>query len=553
MGLGSGKILQMALRSFSVLIAALTFLAAPRGWALECEEVSPPPLPSKVDASWEDATGTATQEREILTGMFSRMNRCVAVAKGMMKSNLAKAQALETQSKERQTLQGQQRAATADSSQLDAAGLAAKNQEMSAGLDQDIANRVPIQNSLDESRVPLDKARQWEAAISQRLDKLQGLHDRTQKSFLDPAWAAHKSAAAQSGTFQGMADWAMQNTGTSWNYPGVYSGENQPTLELSHKRINAVQTQNNNLQTEITNKRENLARNGKDDRAGFAKLMDTDYRSVLGGHADAAAIEEAGNAKGELDAAYNESASLSRYASVMNADALDAKAELAKVGATGVALSTPDSANVSPAPTSSGGGGGGKSGGGGGGGGASPAAAAAPTTAAAPSPTPSFQKKSSMPGWVLPVGALVVGGVGGYLVGKSAAKSSDSSSGTKSSTSGSATGSSSGESASAKTTSSGSSAATTSTSTSTEKPVTQATAEVQTAQQVPAETPVQTATVTNDTRRISVSSSASTKKSWKGLQCPEAVPVESYNPVVINTNKAMTDLRNQCLAEGGRP
>ena len=184
------------------------------------------------------------------------------------------------------------------------------------------------------------------------------------------------------------------------------------------------------------------------------------------------------------------------------------------------------------------------------------ATAAAPAAAPAASPTPSFQKKSSMPGWVLPVAALAVGGVGGYLVGKSAAKSSsDSSSGTKStaSSSGSDTKSSSGESASTTASASGSSDTKTTASAAVAQPATQETQQIAAVEVVPQVTPVQEVSTTNDTRRVTASSSGSAKKSWKGLKCPEVTPVESYNPVVLNSSKAMTDLRNQCLAEGGRP
>lgn len=197
----------------------------------------------------------------------------------------------------------------------------------------------------------------------------------------------------------------------------------------------------------------------------------------------------------------------------------------------------PEAANVSPAPAAP-----------------APSPAAPAAVAAAPSPTPSFQKKSSMPGWVLPAAALVAGGVGGYLVGKSAAKSSSdkSSASQKSTSSGeSAQASSSGESAAAAGTASEASAPQTAVSATPAEPATQEVEQVQATQ--PAATPVQTVTPTNDTRRVSVSSTGSAKKSWKGLKCPEVTPVESYNPVVINSNKAMTDLRNQCLADGGRP
>jgi hypothetical protein len=558
----------MALRRSSVFLAAMTFLMAPRVWADGCPNVSSPAMPGRVDARWPggESTNTSEDERKILTQMISDMRTCVETSKSSMQASLAKAQALETQIKERQALEVQKDETFVGPLQTDAAGLTSHAQQKIAGIDQDIAAREQTQIPLSESRVPLDSASKWEIAIQERLKNLKRVSTESQQK-VNTASAKFEdmrqrtSMLTENMQFFGntINPWADQSC---WVWPGAYENENRPTINESRERIQAVQTQINGLNQVVAEAEGELRNIGQTERPIFAGLVKNEYSQVRGLPAGSI-VGNPGQYQGELGAAYNETAPILEYASAMNGDAASVRAGHAKVGNTAGSMTgdKPAALDVEPAvaATPTGGTGGGS------GGGASPAPApsapsaapvpaAAPATAAAPSPTPSFQKKSSMPGWVLPAAALVVGGVGGYLVGKSAAKSSsDSSSGTAStaSTSTSDKKSSSGESTS--TTASESSAAKTTTSAATVQPATQETQQIAAVEAVPKVTPVQEVAATNDTRRISVASSGSAKKSWKGLKCPEVTPVESYNPVVLNSNKAMTDLRNQCLAEGGRP
>ena len=165
----------MALRGFSVAIAALTIFTAPRGWASGCEEVNSPAMPGRVDAKWpggEESTNTSEDEQKILSEMISKMRTCVEASKSSMQSSLAKAQALETQIKERQALEIQKDSTFVGPLQTDAAGLTSHAQQKIAGIDQDMAAREQAQIPLIESRVPLNTASQWELAIKERTKNL---------------------------------------------------------------------------------------------------------------------------------------------------------------------------------------------------------------------------------------------------------------------------------------------------------------------------------------------------------------------------------------------
>jgi hypothetical protein len=115
----------MSVRGFSVAIAALTFLAAPRGWADGCQNVNSPAMPGRVDARWPggQSTNTSEDEHRILTQMISDMRTCVEASKSAMESSLQAAQDLETASKERQAAENSQDAKFVGPQQFDAQGL----------------------------------------------------------------------------------------------------------------------------------------------------------------------------------------------------------------------------------------------------------------------------------------------------------------------------------------------------------------------------------------------------------------------------------------------
>jgi hypothetical protein len=356
----------------------------------------------------------------------------------------------------------------------------------------------------------LSTASQWELAIKERIKNLREVSESSQQR-VNSAWDAYRAREQQTGLLEENMQFVSNAVNpwsdrSGWVWPGVYENENRPTINESRERIQAVEAQVRGLNENISRAESELEKIVASERAFFAGMVKNQYSRVRG-LPDGAIVGEPGDAKGQLEASYNETTPILDYASAMNADAVVLKAQQAQVSSSTSAMASPSTVNLDAKvpPKSLSGGSGGGSGGGGGGGGSPAPRAAAPTTAA-PSPTPSFQKKSSMSGWVVPVAALAVGGGVGYMIGKSNKKSSNK----KSSSSSSSDDSESRNVAS----SSGSR--------------------------------------TSESRNVA-SSSGSTKKSWKGLPCPEASNTESLNPTVQNTNNAMNNLRSQCLQDGGLP